>query len=89
MRFYNDMGHLMTTPGYDTFPKHIIEFAYQKANVYLNVATDVSGLGCRFYCVKPGLQNVWTYFCGQDKICITFDVNTFCSVTMRYVSPVD
>lgn len=85
VKFYNDMGHLMIE-NYDNMPQSIRDFAYEKAKQYLNYATDTSGMGCRFYVLKRGLSDKWTYNYGRYSVeidwsdCITFNTNT-----MRYV----
>lgn len=61
------MGHLMIE-NYDKIPRHIIDFAYSKVKLYINNATDNSGLHCRFYVLKAGLLNKYTYYCGSDTV---------------------
>ncbi len=77
IRFYNDMGHLMTNPEYSKIPNHIYKFVHIKASMYLDNATDKSGLSCRFYILKPGFKKYWTYYYYNDTINIIFDVDLF------------
>ena len=83
--FYNDMGNLMTNPGFNYLPKAIYDFVYSKANMYLLDATDNNGKNCRFYILKPGLSNNWTYFYNNYKINIFYNVDTFNPKTMKYI----
>ena len=81
--FYNDMGHLLTKPEYSKLPSEIYRFACEKIRNKLDYATDTSNLGCRFYILKSGLSNRWTYSNG-----ITIDysqLDKYDSKTMRYV----
>ena len=80
IEFYNDMGHLVTKPEYDKIPKHIRDFAYSKAKMYLNIATDNSNLGCAFYILKNGLNKSWTYYTYNDVVNIVFN-----NCTMKYI----
>ena len=77
IEFYNDMGNLLTSPGYNHLPPHIFSFARMKAKTYLDTAMDNKGLGCLFFILKPGLSKQWTYQCGPDTVNITYTVNTF------------
>ena len=83
--FYNDMGHLMTEPKIWNMPDHIYKFAYEKIKNKLVYATDNDRLGCRFYILKPGLSNQWTY--NFNGVHITMDysqLDRFNPNTMRY-----
>ena len=82
---YNDMGQLLTSPEYSVLPRDISDFVYTKAKMYLNYATDTSGLGCRFYILKPELNKNWSYFYNGNTINIVYDTDTFNSNTMRYI----
>lgn len=82
IKFYNDMGHLLID-NYDNLPRHIIDFAYSKVKLYINHATDLDGLYCRFYCLKPGLQQKYTYYIGQDSVEIDWSDCKFNPNTMR------
>lgn len=85
IRFYNDMGHLLTTPSYKDIPEDIRHFAYQKASMYLANATDLDNRGCMFYYVKPGYQDKWTYYYGSNKVIIHYDFGKFDSKTMKQI----
>lgn len=84
---YNDMGHLLIKE-WDNIPRHIRDFVYAKANIYLKNATDNSNLGCAFYILKDGLQTRWRYTYGRDIINIFWNVDIFDSNTMKYVIPI-
>lgn len=81
---FNDMGHIMMEPWIDKLPAHISKFILDRVLIYLRVATDRDGLGCRFYILKDGLQRKWTYNCGEDTITVDWNVNTFDS-DMRWI----
>lgn len=82
IRFYTDMGHLMMNT--KNIPYDISKFAYSKSTMYLNYATDKSGLNCRFYILKPGFKKSWTYYYYNHIVNITFDVDLFDVNTMEY-----
>ena len=77
------MGHLETFPRLSELPDHIRNCVSEKKKLYLAYATDLSGLGNRFYILKSGLQPTWTYVCGSDTVKITFNVDKFDPWYMR------
>ncbi len=72
VEFYNDMGHLRTSPDCGEMPDRIFFFACQKVRSKIDHATDLSGIGCTYYILKEGLQPKWTYEVGGDKITIDY-----------------
>jgi hypothetical protein len=82
---FNDMGHIMLEPWIDKLPEHITNFVLFKAQMYLRLATDTSGLGCRFYILPDGFQQKWNYNCENDTITIDWNVNTFNQENMRWL----
>lgn len=58
--FYNDMGHLMIHD-FDNIPETIRNFAYKLVQNKIDYATDNNNLGCRFYILKPVLNDKWSY----------------------------
>ena len=70
--FSNDMGHLTSKPGISELPMHIYNFAFEKVQNKFIYATDTLGLGCRFYVLKRGLANKWTYTIGPDTIMLDY-----------------
>lgn len=82
----NDMGHLMWTPA--TYPPAIRKFISSKILMYVDMATDTSNLGCRFYILKPGLASSYTYCppnSPQDIVTIHYRLDTFHPATMRFI----
>jgi hypothetical protein len=86
LTFYNDMGHLLCEP-YNTTPKHILDFADSKFNLYGYLATDIATGSARYYILKPGYSDKWTYYCGNDVVNITYHLNVFDSKRMKVVDP--
>ena len=84
---YNDMGHLLLS-NWNSIPKHISDFVYAKAKIYLLNATDNANLGCAFYILRDGLQNRWTYSNGRDIIKVFWNVDTFNPKTMKWIVPI-
>ena len=83
--FHNDMGHLLTTPEYSQLPRNIYNFAMEKKNNKLLNATDNMNLGCRFYILKPGLLNKWTYYLNGDSIELDYSqLDNFNPDTMHF-----
>lgn len=80
---HNDMGHLVIDSNHSYIPRHIHNFVYLKAKMYLNCATDTFNKRCRFYILKPGVKKTWNYTCGSDSVIITFNVGVFNPKTMR------
>jgi hypothetical protein len=76
------MGHLLID-NYNNIPEHIRNFAYSKVKLYINHATDLGGHNCMFYCLKPGLQEKYTYYCGQDSVEINWSDCKFMANKMR------
>ena len=70
--FYTDMGHLLTRPDYAEIPRHIYDFVSEKRKNKLIYATDNEKKWCRFYILKPGLLNEWTYNLNEDTITIDY-----------------
>ncbi len=79
------MGHLLISHKYQNIPKDITDFIYSKAKMYIDHATDITGIGCIFYILKPGLANEWTYIYGDIKIHIVYNTDTFNPKTMVYL----
>lgn len=74
------MGHLMTTP----CPHNIHDFVIEKMKNKLVYTTDNNNLGCRFYILKSGLLNKWTYNINGDAITIDYSgLDKFNINTMR------
>lgn len=84
--FYNDMGHLLTSPNYSKIPEPIYDFVYEKIKNKLLYATDTKNVGCRFYILKPELLNKWTYSFHGDYIKVDYSkLDTFNPNAMRYI----
>ena len=79
---YSDMGHLLMSP----CENHIRNFVYKKSSNYIRYATDTSGLGCRFYILKPNLKTVWEYKCGLDTVIIRYNLDIYDPVTMKLIN---
>jgi hypothetical protein len=86
VRVYNDMGHLVTDPGPRELPYEIYKFVCAQARQYLRNATDMSGLGCRFYVLHEGLQRTWTYKLKDDSITITWPTGEINPDKMRWLN---
>lgn len=80
-----DMGHLVIDGDITKIPGHIYNFVFTQARTYLNIATDNEGRGCRFYILKSGLKNSWTYRIGSDIINIKYPSSPFNPKTMKYL----
>jgi hypothetical protein len=79
---YSDMGHLVMSP----CENHIRNFVYEKTSNYILPAIDTSGLGCRFYILKPNLKTVWEYKCGLDTVIITYNLDIYDEIIMNFIN---
>ena len=84
---YSDMGHLLTySKEHNILPDHIYHFVYEKTSNYIRYAIDNSGLGCRFYILKPNLKTVWEYKCGLDTVIITYNLDIYDEIIMNFIN---
>jgi hypothetical protein len=83
--FYNDMGHLMIEKLFD-LPTNITTFAYNVIRNKINYATDKNNNGCRFYILKNGLNDKWSYIYNNVQINIDYSkLDKFYSNSMIYI----
>ncbi len=79
------MGHLLIKE-FETTPKHIRKFAYEKIKNKINHATDNKRLGCMFYILRSGLAPTHTYYLNGDSITLDFSqLNQFKPQEMFYI----
>lgn len=85
IQFHNDMGHLMIADFFN-IPENIRAFAYNKIKNKILYAKDNARLGCRFYILKNGLNDIWSYNFNDCKITIYYDkLDKFEPNSMVYV----
>ncbi len=85
IQFYNDMGHLMID-NLSTLPENIRTFAFDKIKNKINYAKDNKNLGCRFYVLRAGLDNKWTYNFANTSVTLDFSkLDNFNPKTMIYI----
>lgn len=72
VKFYDDMGHLMMVETSNKIiPQKIHDFIWTKSKLYINV---VNNSRFRSYVLKSGLNKNWQYYCNNDVINITYDL---------------
>jgi hypothetical protein len=88
MGFFNDMGHLNFQ---SNLPKEIEIKVYKKIyNDYIDMATDLNGIGVRYYILKPNVEKNFT--CTFDSYIVEvnledlpyFNPETMKSVNLNY-----
>lgn len=85
IKFHNDMGHLMID-NYSNIPDNIRNFAFEKIKNKINYATDNINKRCRFYILRAGLDNKWTYDFGKTSVILDFSqLDKFNPKTMIYI----
>ncbi len=85
IQFYNDMGHLMID-NLSNIPEPIRKFAFEKIKNKINYAKDNENKGCRFYILRAGLDNKWTYNFANSIITLDFSqLDKFNPKTMIYI----
>lgn len=71
---YNDMGHFMFFDSkIKDIPDHIMDFIHSKQNLYVD--TENTKEGAHFYYLKPGLDKKFTYYCNNDVVNITYELD--------------
>jgi hypothetical protein len=85
MGFFNDMGHLNFQ---SNLPKEIEIKVYKKIyNDYIDMATDLNGIGVRYYILKPNVEKNFT--CTFDSYTIEVnleDLPYFNPATMKSIN---
>ncbi len=85
VKFHNDMGHLMCSD-YDKIPEQIRTFAFEKIKNKINYATDNKNYGARYFILRAGLDNQWTYNLSNSIVTLDFsELDKFDSKTMIYI----
>jgi hypothetical protein len=70
---YNDMGHIIHECN-RTLPSSVFDHIYVLAKRHLIVEIDRK-FGCRFYNLKKGFSNKWTYLLNADGKKYTLNIN--------------
>jgi len=88
MGFFNDMGHLNFQ---SNLPKEIEIKVYKKIyNDYIDMATDLNGIGVRYYILKPNVEKKFTYMFDSYIVEVNledlpyFNPETMKSVNLNY-----
>ena len=79
------MGHLMTEPYCTELPHNIYEIISWNIVSHIYHATDITGLGCRFYILKPWVPKKWTIKVDDDTLTVGYKLDTFNSNTMKWL----
>jgi len=81
--FYNDMGHLMIK---ENISQELHHFAYQKIQNKIRYATDINGMGARFYILKPNHLEQYTYDVNGSLITLDYsELDKFNTTCMKFV----
>jgi hypothetical protein len=91
VRIYNDMGHLHIETderyhsSYSLLPWDHTWYIGSKVREHTTMATDLKGLGCRFWVYKEGCQTKWTYTFQNDILHTEWNLDTFDPTRMKYI----
>lgn len=86
---YTDAGRIMTEPCCTEIPMRIYELVTTNLCTHTYLATDISGLGCRFYILKPGVPTEWSLKIDDDTFIVKYKLDEFDETSMKWLSKID